>query len=96
MERLVDEDNNIVAQWMLLSNVPKEVTATTIGTWYYHRWKIESYFKLLKSSGFNLESWQQETPMALFRRLLVVSYPTLFVWKIERSEEKMLLLLESF
>ncbi|MDQ7084707.1 MAG: transposase [Sulfurovum sp.] len=88
MERLVDEDNNIVAQWMLLSNVPKEVTATTIGTWYYHRWKIESYFKLLKSSGFNLESWQQETPMALFRRLLVVSYATLFVWKIERSEEK--------
>ncbi|MDQ7086197.1 MAG: hypothetical protein Q9M36_15380 [Sulfurovum sp.] len=54
VERLVDEDNNIVAQWMLLSNVPKEVTATTIGTWYYHRWKIESYFKLLKSSGFNL------------------------------------------
>ncbi|MDQ7083542.1 MAG: transposase [Sulfurovum sp.] len=88
VERLVDEDNNIVAQWMLLSNVPKEVTATTIGTWYYHRWKIESYFKLLKSSGFNLESWQQETPMALFRRLLVVSYATLFVWKIERSEEK--------
>ncbi|MDQ7083688.1 MAG: hypothetical protein Q9M36_01620 [Sulfurovum sp.] len=26
--------------------------------------------------------------MALFRRLLVVSYATLFVWKIERSEEK--------
>ncbi|MDQ7084080.1 MAG: hypothetical protein Q9M36_03740 [Sulfurovum sp.] len=47
-----------------------------------------SYFKLLKSAGFNLESWQQETPMALFRRLLVVSYATLFVWKIERSEEK--------
>jgi len=26
--------------------------------------------------------------MALFRRLLVVSYATLFVWKIERYEEK--------
>jgi len=88
VERLVDENNNIVAEWMLLTNVPKEVKATTIGTWYYHRWKIESYFKLLKSAGFNLESWQQETPMALFRRLLVVSYATLFVWKIERSEEK--------
>jgi len=88
VERLVDEQNNIVAEWILLTNVPKEVKATTIGTWYYHRWKIESYFKLLKSAGFNLESWQQETPMALFRRLLVVSYATLFVWKIERSEEK--------
>jgi len=88
VERLVNEQNNIVAEWILLTNVPKEVKATTIGTWYYHRWKIESYFKLLKSAGFNLESWQQETPMALFRRLLVVSYATLFVWKIERSEEK--------
>ncbi|MCK5855400.1 MAG: hypothetical protein KAG56_09270, partial [Sulfurovaceae bacterium] len=88
VERLVDEQNNIVAQWMLLTNVLGDVKATTIGTWYYHRWKIESYFKLLKSAGFNLESWQQETPMALFRRLLVVSYATLFVWKIERSEEK--------
>jgi len=88
VERLVDKDNNIVAQWILLTNVPKEVSSSTIGTWYYHRWKIESYFKLLKSSGFNLESWQQETPMALFKRLLVVSYACLFVWKIERSEDK--------
>jgi len=88
VERLVDEQKNIVAEWMLLTNVPKDVKATTIGTWYYHRWKIESYFKLLKSSGFNLESWQQETPIALFRRLLVVSYATLFVWKIEHSEDK--------
>jgi hypothetical protein len=88
VERLVDTENNIVAEWMLLTNVPKDVKATTIGTWYYHRWKIESYFKLLKSSGFNLESWQQETPKALFRRLLVVSYACLFVWKIEHSEDK--------
>jgi hypothetical protein len=88
VERLVDKDNKVVAQWILLTNVPKEVNSSTIGTWYYHRWKIESYFKLLKSSGFNLESWQQETPMALFRRLLVVSYACLFVWKIERSEDK--------
>ncbi len=88
VERLVDKNRKVVATWILLTNVPKEVKASTIGTWYYHRWKIESYFKLLKSSGFNLESWQQETPMALFRRLLVVSYACLFVWKIEHSQDK--------
>ena len=27
--------------------------------WYYWRWKIESFFKLLKSAGQQLESWQQ-------------------------------------
>jgi len=88
VERLVDKNRKVVATWILLTNVPKEVKASTIGTWYYHRWKIESYFKLLKSSGFNLESWQQETPMALFRRLLVVSYACLFVWKIEHSQDE--------
>jgi hypothetical protein len=35
VERLVDNENNIVAEWMLLTNVQKDVKATTIGTWYY-------------------------------------------------------------
>ena len=83
VERLVDEDNNIVAEWLLISNIlDKKVSAETLGTWYYYRWKIESYFKLLKSSGFNLEEWQQEEPIALFRRLLVVSLSCLLVWKL--------------
>ena len=83
VERLVDEQNNIVAEWLLLTNIlDKKVSAQTLGTWYYYRWKIESYFKLLKSSGFNLEEWQQEEPIALFRRLLVVSFSCLLVWKL--------------
>jgi len=88
VERLVDMSGNIVAQWILLTNVPKDVDSKTIGIWYYHRWKIESYFKLLKTAGFNLENWQQETPQALFKRLLVVSYACLFVWKIQNSKDK--------
>ncbi|MEA1892683.1 MAG: hypothetical protein U9N33_08235, partial [Campylobacterota bacterium] len=36
----------------------------------------------LKSSGFNLEEWQQKDPKALFRRLLIVSYASVLVWKI--------------
>ena len=83
VERLVDEENNIVAEWLLISNViDKNVSAQTLATWYYYRWKIESYFKLLKSSGFNLEEWQQKEPIALFKRLLVVSLSCLMVWKL--------------
>jgi len=83
VERLIDKDNKVVAQWLLLTNIlDKELSAQTLATWYYYRWKIESYFKLLKSSGFNLEQWQQEEPLALFRRLLVVSLACVLVWKI--------------
>jgi CRISPR/Cas system endoribonuclease Cas6 (RAMP superfamily) len=89
VERLVDDKGKIVAQWLLITNIlDKNVSAQTLATWYYYRWKIESYFKLLKTSGFNLEQWQQEEPIALFRRLLVVSYACVLVWKIanDRSE----------
>lgn len=83
VERLVNDKNEIVATWLLISNVyDEDVTAGTIATWYYYRWKIESYFKLLKSSGFNLEQWQQKDPQALFKRLLVVSQSCMLVWKI--------------
>jgi len=57
-------------------------------SWYYYRWKIESYFKLLKSSGFNLEAWQQEEPIALFRRLLIVSFSCVLVWKIANDSSQ--------
>ena len=83
VERLVDKNQQVVAQWLLITNIlDKSVTAETLATWYYYRWKIESYFKLLKSSGFNMEEWQQREPAALFRRLLVVSYSCVLVWKI--------------
>jgi len=87
VERLVDRDGNIVAQWILLSNIfDDDVTASTLANWYYYRWKIESYFKLLKSSGFNLEEWQQRDPLAIFKRLLVVSNSSMFVWKIANDK----------
>jgi len=89
VERLVDENQNVVAQWILITNILDEsVTAQTLATWYYYRWKIESYFKLLKSSGFNMEEWQQKEPVALFRRLLVVSYACVLVWKIANDTSK--------
>ncbi|MDQ7067414.1 MAG: transposase, partial [Sulfurimonas sp.] len=89
VERLVDENNNVVAQWLLVTNIlDTSVTKEILATWYYYRWKIESYFKLLKSSGFNMEEWQQREPIALFRRLLVVSYACVLVWKIANDNSK--------
>ena len=83
VERLVNDKQEVVATWLLISNVyDDEVDASTIATWYYFRWQIESYFKLLKSSGFNLEEWQQKQPSALFKRLLIVSQSCMLVWKI--------------
>ncbi len=96
VERLVDKDNNIVATWLLLSNLKDDVDAKTIGLWYYYRWNIETYFKLLKSSGFNLEKWQQETAEAIFKRLLIASYACLLVWQIEHSNHKNIIDIKQF
>ncbi len=83
VERLVNDKDEIVAEWLLLSNVfDEDIDASILANWYYYRWKIESYFKLLKSSGFNLEQWQQKEPLALFKRLLIVSNACILVWKI--------------
>ena len=86
VERLVNDKNEVVATWLLLSNIyDSDIKASTIATWYYYRWQIESYFKLLKSSGFNLEQWQQSNPEALFKRLLVVSQSCMLVWRIANN-----------
>ncbi len=49
---------------------------------HYYRWQIESYFKLLKETGHQLESWEQETGLALFKRLLIASQSCLLVWRL--------------
>jgi len=72
---------------MFITNVEK-VEAKTIAKWYYYRWNIESYFKLLKTTGFNLEKWQQEKPLALFKRLIVVAYAIILVFKLANSNDE--------
>ena len=69
---VTDEQGKELARWYLLSNVT-EVPASELAQWYCWRWNIESWFKLLKSDGFQLEQWQQTRGAALFRRLLVSS-----------------------
>ena len=80
-----DVDGRVLAIWYLLANVPADVDAATVALWYYWRWSIETYFKLLKSAGMQVEMWQQETAAALARRLLVASMACVTVWRLARS-----------
>jgi len=71
-----------------LTNVPPDVSAETIALWYYWRWNIESYFKLMKSGGQELEHWQQESGSAILKRLLVASMACALVWNLQRDESE--------
>jgi hypothetical protein len=81
-----DLDGKMLAVWYLLTNVPAEVDAATIALWYYWRWNIESFFKLIKSAGLQIEQWQQKTAGALARRLLIGSMACVAVWRLSRSQ----------
>jgi hypothetical protein len=76
----------VLAQWLLLSNVPAKVAAARLALWYYWRWRIESFFKLLKGAGQQVEHWQQESGLALAKRLLVVSAALVLVWQLGRTD----------
>ncbi len=72
------------AEWMLLSNVPQNVATTEhLARSYYWRWRIESFFKLLKSHGQQVEAWQQESGAAIARRLLVAAMACVLVWSLQ-------------
>jgi hypothetical protein len=85
VSQVCDESGRTLAVWHLLSNAPPEVAAETLALWYYWRWRIESFFKLLKSAGQAVEQWQQETGEAIARRLLVAAMACTIIWKLERA-----------
>lgn len=77
----------VLAQWLLWSNLGDEVAAETLALWYYWRWQIESFYKLLKRGGQHLEQWQQESAEAIARRLLIAAQACVIVWALAHSEE---------
>lgn len=83
--QLRDEEGRVLAEWLLLTNVPASVLADRIALWYYWRWQIESYFKLLKSAGQQSEDWQQESAEAIAKRLLVAGMACVCVWLLQRQ-----------
>jgi hypothetical protein len=81
-----DEDGKVLAEWFLLSNVPEQVSADRLALWYYWRWGIESYFKLLKQAGQELECWGQESGEAIFKRVLIASQACALAWRLMRAQ----------
>jgi hypothetical protein len=80
-----DGDGTVLARWLLLTNLPRDVDAATVALWYYWRWRIESYHKLLKGAGQQVESWQQESAAAVAKRLAVAAMACVIVWKLARD-----------
>lgn len=86
VSRIINAAGKRVATWMLLTNVSAtDADAATIALWYYWRWRIESFFKLLKSHGQQIEQWQQETGPAIARRLLVAAMACVVAWDLQRQ-----------
>ena len=81
-----DGGGQLLATWLLLTNVAASVPDAEVALWYYWRWRVESYFKLLKTAGLHLEQWQQETAAAVAKRLLVASMACVVVWQVARGE----------
>jgi hypothetical protein len=82
-------DGRVLAEWKLLSNAPHSwADAVRLARCYYWRWRIESFFKLLKSHGVQLEQWQQQTGPAIARRLLVASMACVVVWELMADQHE--------
>lgn len=79
--RIEDKQGKLLAQWLLLTNEHK-LSMFDIAQFYYYRWQIESYFKLLKSAGHQMEKWLQQRVSAFFKRALLVSQSCVMVWKL--------------
>ena len=83
-----DLKGKLLTYWLLLTNVPTSLAdAATIARWYYFRWRIEDFHKLMKSSGHQLEDWLQQNGERLFRKLLLAITATVLVWGLERRND---------
>lgn len=82
VSKIINADGDLVAQWYLLSNVAEHVDDAQLALWYYFRWQIETFFKLLKGAGHQLESWEQETARATFNRLLIATQACVMAWRL--------------
>ena len=79
---MFDKKHKLLAEWYLLTHVPESVDDATVALWHYWRWRIESYFKLLKSAGLQLEDWRQTTAERILRRLLIAAMACVAVWRL--------------
>jgi hypothetical protein len=83
--QLSDKQGNVLGRWTLLTNVDERVSQEEVAQWYYWRWSIESFFKLIKGAGYELESWLQRSAEGVLRRLLIVSMACVLTWRLQRE-----------
>jgi hypothetical protein len=81
-----EKSEEVLATWFLLTNVPSTIATDRIALWYYWRWRVETFFKLLKSAGLQLEDWKQQTADSVTRRLLVASMACVVVWQLAHNQ----------
>lgn len=82
----IRQRGHLLAEWWLLSNVPESwADAVRLTQWYYWRWQIESYHKLLKSAGFNVRDWLQQKGERVAKRLLIANMACALVWRLQRD-----------
>jgi hypothetical protein len=79
--------DELLATWFLLTNLPGDVQPATIALWYYWRWSIEKFHKLLKSAGTQVEEWQQRSAAKIARRLLIACMACVVVWHLDRNQD---------
>lgn len=80
-----DAKGKLLARWLLLTNAPEALgDAATVALWYYFRWRIESMHKLIKSAGWQLESWLQRDGRRILIKLLVAFGALASIWALER------------
>ena len=84
--RLSDSEGRELGRWTLLTNVDAEISAEEIAQWYYWRWNIESFFKLIKGAGHDAESWLQRSADAVLRWLLIASMTCVLAWRLQRAK----------
>jgi len=96
VSRIHDAQGKLLAQWLLLANVPDEVDAQTLARWYYYRWQIESMFKLLKGAGQQMEDWLQDDAQAIAKRLVVASCACVLVWQLAAATSPQALAIQGF
>lgn len=83
-----DAGGEVLATRRLWTNLEEAVSAPEIALWYYWRWRIESFFKLLKRGGQQLEAWQQESATAVAKRLLIIAQVCVIVRALAASKEE--------
>ena len=84
----VRDSGRVLARWLLLTNVPAALGDTaTIARWYYFRWRIETYHKLLKGAGWQLENWLQCHGQRLLIKLMLALGACASIWALERRAD---------